>query len=293
MNNARFVFFSLQNLITRGRMTFYPDFDDAFSSYIELTPDTRYIPYLYRTYLRLGKEQFGDHPRYRKGTPGPNYMTGFVTSMHNWVQLLYVEGGEENLKMAENFYAWLRENNPHPDGTTQERYLVTLDEFVMGDILAQLETYRAASAIIRGFVRQALKRFAVGQMHAGLTSMIRAKQCYQYWMMDTAIDINDRRRLQRPRVILRDEIYSFLKDPMIAALFKARLWHSLPVAQRQMAYDHVKPFLERICDTQEPPWSVALAFGEPPGMEAFRRTELEYRGPARIEDVELGERFKR
>jgi len=115
-NNARFVFYSLQNMVLKGRITLWPNFDDPFVSYIELTPDTRYIPFLYKEYLRLGKEHFGDDPRFKEGTPGPVYMTGFVTNMAHWIQLLYLEGGKSNLQLATSFYAWLRENNPHPDG---------------------------------------------------------------------------------------------------------------------------------------------------------------------------------
>jgi len=292
MNTARFVFFSLQNLVTRGRMVLYPNFDDAFESYIELTPDTRYIPYLYDTYMRLGKEQFGDHPRFREGTPGPNYMTGFVSAMHQWIQLLYTEGGEQNLKQAENFYAWLRENNPEPDGTTQQRYLVTLDAFVMDELLEHLDTWRAAAAIVRSFTRRALKQFAVGQVSSGINSMRLARKCYDYWMIDTQKDLNERRKLQTPVVMLRDDVMAFMQDQQIEPLFKARLWRNLPLEQQQMAYDGLLPYLEKLCAEQQPPWAIERAFPEPPGMEEFRKNPPEYRGEPRREDVEQGERFR-
>ncbi len=292
MNTARFVFFSLQQLITRGRLTLYPNFDDPFSSYVDLTPDIRFIPYLFDTYMRLGKKHFGDDPRFKEGTPGPSYKTGFVTAMENWIELLYLEGGEENRAQAENYLAWLRENNPHPDGRTQERYLVTVDGFVMGDLLPQLQNYKAATAIIGSFIRQALKQFSLGQNQAALSSMARALQCYQYWMVDTTKDINERRRLQPPKIMLRDHVEAFMKEGRIDPLAKARLWNSLPAEQRQMVYDRLLPFFERICEAQKPPWAVERAFPEPPGMEAFRQTEIETTGKARREDVEQGERYK-
>jgi hypothetical protein len=292
MNTARFIFFSLQNLITRGRITLWPNFDDPFSSYIELMPDIRYIPYLYDAYMRLGKKHFGDDPRFVEGTPGPRYLNGFVSAMHNWIQLLYLEGGEENRKQAENYYAWLREHNPDPDGRTQERYLVTLDEFVMGDLLAQLQTYKAASAIIGSFIRQALKQFALGQTRPGLSSMARARQCYDYWMIDTKVDPNDRRKLPPPAMMLRDQIEGFMKEPRVDPLAKVRLWSGLPVERRQTAYDGLRPFFEKLCDAQDPPWAVERAFPEPPGMEEFRKGEAETLGAPRREGVEQGERFK-
>lgn len=292
MNAARFVFFSLNNLINRGRVSLDPNFDDPFSSYIELTPDTRFIPYLYETYMRLGKEQFGDDPRYIEGTPGPQYMTGFVTNMHNWIELLYLEGGEQNLKLAVNFYAWLRENNPHPNGSTQERYLQTLDEFVMGDILAQLQTFRAVGAILRSFIRRALKQFALAQTDAGITSMIRARQCYDYWMAATTGDLNERRKMQHPQKLFRDEIYAFMKDRQVDALFKARLWRRLPLEQRRMTYDELSPYFEKLCEAQQPPWALERAFTEPVGMEQFRRAGIERRNELQQEDAERGQRYK-
>ena len=294
MNNARFVFFSLNNLINRGRLTLYPNFDDPFSSYIEMTPDTRFIPYLFDTYMRLGRDQFKDDPRFIEGTPGPQYMTGFVSAMHNRIELLYLEGGEKNREMAENFYAWLRKNNPHPDGSTQERYLATIDQFVMDDILDQLQTYRAATAVLRSFVQRALKQLALGQTEAGVNSLALARKCYDFWMIDTTRDINDRRKLQPPRIIFRDELYAFVQDLKVDPLFKARLWDWLPLEFRQMTFDRLRPFLHELCAAQDPPWSVEKAFPEPPGMDEFRRHEadIDYRSPARRQDAEQGERYK-
>ena len=292
MNTARFVFFSLQNLTTRGKMTLWPDFDDPFSSYLELTPDTRYIPYIYETYLRLGKKHFGDDPRFVEGTAGPNYAKGMVTNAHNWIELLYLEGGEENLEQAENYLAWLRKTNPHPDGSTQERYLVTLDEFVMGDLLTQLQTFRAAKGIIGSFIRKSLKNFALGLTEQGRASFIHAVQSYEYWMEDTKIDFNDRRKLQPPLLQLRDQIESFMKVPQYATLAKARLWNNLPLQQRQMTYDRLLPLFERLCSGQQPPWSRQRAFPEPAGMEEARKRSYDFRGKRR-EDVEQGERYKK
>jgi hypothetical protein len=278
-------------LVTRGKLVLWSDFDDPFASYVAFTPDTRYIPYLYDTYLRLGKEHFGDHPKFTEGTPGPNYMNGFVTNMHTWIELLYLEGGERNLAQAENYYAWLRENNPHPDGSTQEQYLVTLHDFVLGNTREQLLTYKAASGIIRTLIDRAIKHYSLGQSEAAVTSLKRARLCYETWMADTRNDLNDRRRMQTPRVILRDQIEAYVKSPQIGPLFKATLWAALPLEQRQMVYDRLQPYFGRLCQAQNPPWAVGRAFPEPPGMETFREQEIEHRGERR-EDVEQGERYK-
>ncbi|MBI1825339.1 MAG: hypothetical protein HY287_13715 [Planctomycetes bacterium] len=292
MNNARFVFFSLQSLIARGRMTLTPDFDDPFNSHVELTPDTRLIPFLYDTYLRLGKKQFKDDPRFREGTPGPHFMTGFVSAMQNWIELLYLEGGEQNIKNAENYLAWLRENNPDPDGKTQVQYLVTVEEFVMGDILSQLRTHRAATAIINGFLFRGLKHFSVGEIATGMNAIGRARLCYEYWMNDTKVDYNDRRKLAPIAILLRDQTEQFLLAADVDAIAKVQLWRVLPLEQRQMVWDKLKAFFAKLCETRKPAWSVAVAFPEPAGMNEFRATGVQDRPESAQEGADRGKEKK-
>ncbi|MFQ5590831.1 MAG: hypothetical protein ACE5HE_06700 [Phycisphaerae bacterium] len=292
VNTARLVFFSLQSMIMRGRIVLWPNFDEPFASYLDTTPDVRLIPYLYDAYLKLGKQYFGDDPNFVEGTPGPKFMNGFITNMHTWIELLYLEGGEANLAQAENYFVWLREHNPAPDGTTQKRYLQTIDEFVMGDILEQLWTSKAASGLIGGLIQRGLKQLGLGQIQAGQRSFELARKSYDYWMQDVDKDPSDRRRLPDFPVMVRDETERFIQQPQILPLFKARLWKRLPLLQRQMSYDRLKPYFEELCARQDPPWNVELAFRLPPGMDEFRRQKLKLRGQPK-EGVEAGERFNR
>lgn len=289
---ARFILFPLQNLIGRGHMTFFPNFDEPFDSYIDLTPDTRYIPYLHDTYYRMSEEIFGDDPKYRPGTIAESFRVGFVTSMQNWIQQLYFQGGEKNMKLAEEFYLWLRDNNPEPNGRTQKQYLQPLEQFVMSDIYEQMQTRRAATSIIQNFIRQGLKAFALGTETRGSTAVARAKQCYNIWMIDTESDINDRRRLQPFPILVRDEIFAFMQAQEVDPLFKARLWQYLPIEQQQLAYDTLLPYFERLCETQDPAWDIKKAFAEPPGMEEFRRTELRLRHTNDDEGADRGTKYR-
>ena len=292
INTARIIFFALQTLIDRGRIVLYPNFDEPFDSYLDMSPDIRYIPYLYDTYLRLGKAHFHDHPDFVEGTAGPNYKHGLVTAMHNWIQYLYFAGGKKNLDLAENYFAWLRENNPHPDGSTQSRYLKTLDAFVMDDIRNQLHTFRAAGGLIRSLVTRGLKHYSLNQPRQAVTLMERAKQCRAYWMKGADTARNERVFMQEFPVILRDQIEQFVESPTIKPLFKARLWKHLPLFPRQLAYDALLPYFEKMCAAQEPPWSTRIAFPEPPGMEEARKREVRTVGKRR-KDVDQGKRFNR
>jgi hypothetical protein len=71
------------------------------------------------------------------------------------------------------------------------------------------------------------------------------------------------------------------------------LWKNLPLLQRQMTYDRLASYFQRLCEAQEPAWNVPAAFPEPLGMDEFRKTEIETRGEPRRLDVEPGEDKKR
>jgi len=294
MNTARLVAYSLHGMVVRGKIICTPDFDDPFSSYVEETTDVRYIPYLHDVYLRLAAEQWSDDPDWdpKIGIKGTSFFNGFVSHMHDWIELLYYEGGEENRKLAEEYYTWLRENNPHPDGSFQEMYTAGVDQFVIGNTISQLQTYKQAIAIIRSFIRKSLKELSLGQNRQSLQTMKHAKTSYDYWMADTTRDINERRKIQPIKILRRDVIRMYLTDVQIDALAKARLYKALDLETRQMVYDDIKPYVDQLCDSLDPQWDVSLAFPEPVGMEDFRSQEIEYRGAPRIEGVEQGERYK-
>ncbi|MCO6435628.1 MAG: hypothetical protein J5J06_00895 [Phycisphaerae bacterium] len=294
INTARNVLFALHSMVMGGRIVLWPNFDEPFDSYIEFSTDPRLIPYLYDEYLRLGKKYFGDREDFVEGTAGPVFRNGFVSAMENWIQVLYFEGGEKNLALAENFYAWLRKNNPHPDGSTQERYTKTVQEFVLGDVLDQLHTHRAAAGLVRTFIKRALKELGLGLTEAGVSSLRHARLAHRYWEKDAAdIKRTDRLRLPPIRIMLRDQIEEMMREPQLAALFKVRLWNALPVEQRQMTFDRLRPYFEQLCASQRPPWDVEKALPEPPGMEEYRKTAPEAVLDVRPEDVDYGERYKR
>lgn len=293
VNTARLVFFSLHSMVNFGKIALTPNFDDPFKSYIDALPDTRFIPYLFETYARLSKAHFGDDEGFVDGMVATNYRTGLVSNMRNWIELLYFEGGERNIQLAEEFYLWLRKNNPHPDGTTQSRYLFTLEKFVMGDLLASLDTSKAVSGLIRAFVERALKQFSLGEQQAAVTSLKRARGFHEYWEKGVRADRRGRARLQSLRTILGDQIVDFMKKPSIDPLFKARLWRNLPVEQRQQSYDRLQAYFAALCAAQTPPWSVDAALAIPPGMDQFRAIERTTTDSDRRDNIEEGERDRK
>ena len=159
-------------------------------------------------------------------------------------------------------------------------------------MLESLATFRAAGAVINMFLRQSLKQWSLGLEDQALQSLWLSRKCYDYWMKDTKVDFNDRRKMQPIRILLRDQVASFMESQDFDPLAKARLWKSLPADQRRLTYDGLAPYFERLAAAQDPPWDVTKAFPEPPGMAEFRQTDPDYRSPDRPKDVEQGQRYR-
>jgi hypothetical protein len=132
----------------------------------------------------------------------------------------------------------------------------------------------------------------LGQVGSGIRSFELAKKSRDYWMKDVKTDISDRRKLPDLPIMVRDEVERFMQKPEISPLFKARLWRRLPLRQRQMTYDRLRPYFEELCATRNPPWDIDVALDLPPGMDEFRKQKLELRS-RRKEGVETGEKFNR
>ena len=293
MNNARNILFSLRDLVGRGKLSLHPDFDNPFNSYIEYAPDPRFIPYAFKTYHRLAEEVWGGDEDWNPevGIKGTSYWNGFVNSIEDWIQTLYFEGGEQNLAQATEYLLYLRDHNPHPDGSTQERYTHTLDEFVMQGTLDQMATFRQSTVIIRSLIFQSLKELSLGQTEQSLRALHRANLCRDYWMADTTKDFNERRKMPSLRTLRRDAVERFMQSNQLAPYFKVRLWHHLETEARQMVWDRLWPYFTELCEAQDPPWNVTVAFPEPSGMDAFRRRPVEQREEA-ADTAEQGERYK-
>lgn len=279
MNTARLLFQSLSKMVTRGKVLLEPDFDDPFNSYAEETGNTRFIPRLHDLYFQMAREQWGSAPEFEDAPVRiqmMSYWPGFITDMQNWIQLLYYEGGEKNLELAEEYFVWLRKHNLHPDGSTQERYLTSLHEFMRQNLIINMQTYRMAGPFISSQIFRSLKYLSLGERQLSARWYELAKLALQYWTQDTEIDPNERRQMQALEILYRDEVIAFMQSPRIRPLAKHSLWIRLTFANQQYAFDALLPLFVNLCAQHDPPWGVTKAFPEPPGMEAFRRQSLNY-----------------
>ncbi len=296
MNTARLMMQSLGKLVTRGKVVLDPDFDNPFNSYAEETGDTRFIPRLHDLYFEMAREQWGDADDYDEAPVRiqlMSYWTGLITGMQNWIQLLYYAGGEQNLRLAEEYFVWLRDNNVHPDGTTQERYQTTLAEFMRRNLVTNMQTYRMAGAIIGNQLLRSLKYLSLGEEQLSARPYHIAELAHKYWTQDTKIDPNERRKMQPMEILYRDAVIAYMQSPRIKPLAKVTLWNRMTLARQQYAYDKLLPLFVELCARHDPPWGVAKAFPEPPNMEAFRKRSLGYVDTPKGKDgVDQGTRGK-
>jgi hypothetical protein len=273
MNTARLVANSLQGLVAKGRLISAPNFDEPLRSYLEEGTDTRFIPRLREAYDRLVEEQWHDTPGYKMaGVWGTSFRPGYVARMHEWIQLLYLEGGERNLALAREYLLILRDHNPHPDSSIQEQYAGTLDDFVTGNIISSLQTNKMASPAINSLIMLSLKQLSNGDRDQAIKSMERARLCWDIWMSPAAVDFNDRRKIEDLKILYRDGVIRFIvQSPQYDPAAKSRLWRSLELQHQQRAWDSIAEYVKLMCEHMTPPWDAAKAFPEPPGMEAFRK----------------------
>lgn len=296
MNTARLVIQSLSKLVTRGKVVLEPNFEKPLNSYAEETTDIRFIPRLFDLYFEMSHQIWGEADDYDDAPPRiklMSYWNGLVTDMQNWIQLLYYAGGDKNLELAEEYYAWLRDNNRHPDGSVQERYKVTLEEFMRDNLVMNMQTHRMAGALIRSQFLRSLKYRSMGEDELSVRAAHLARRAYDYWMNDVVADPNERRKMQPIRVQYRDALIAFMESPQFQPLAKVTLWKRIALKEQQYAYDALRPYFVKLCAEQDPPWSVQKAFPQPPGMDEFRKRNLDYVDtPEGREDIGHGSRSK-
>jgi hypothetical protein len=274
MNTVRYLFFGIALTVKRGKLVLEPDFDNPTNSYLEMLPDSRFIPYLHKTYLKFGKEQFGDDPRFIEGTAGPSYLNGHFTFLGDAIRQLYTEGGEKNIKLAQKYYAYLRKYNRNKDGSPKQSYLMPLKSFVLKDLKEDLGSIKTANMHIGAWLIRSLKWLSLGDAERSAGALNWANTAWHYYMKDKTQDVGDTERRHLPPLakMRADAVVEFMQAPEFYIMHKVRLWNALGVETRRMTYDRLAPFFEYLCDITEPPLDVTKAFPEPPGMEEYRAT---------------------
>ncbi len=270
MNAVRFIFFALQSMVRSGNVLLEPNFDKPNESFLQMMPDTRFIHYMHEAYLKFGKEQFGDDPRFIPGTSGPNYLSGHRNFLMEGIRQLYLQGGEDNLQEAKEYYFYLRKFDRTPEGKVKPQYNVNFEEFVFNTLYEALETQSRATAMVSELLLRSLKDLADGELDRSVIHFNQAKKWRDFYMKDMEYDRNQRRSMEKLGVMRRDVAMQFMMSPAFSALQKYRLWHALDTATRQAIYDNALPLVEKQCEVHNPQLDPAKVMPVPPGMKEYR-----------------------
>lgn len=275
MNAVRFIFFSLQNMAEQGSLLLEPNFDQPNKSFLQMLPDMRFFEHMHQAYLKYGREQFGDDPRYVEGTAGPNYQSGHRSFLMKAIRRLYIAGSEENIEQAKRYYFYLRDTHRGEDGSILAQYQMPFDKFVLNNMYEALDTQASAKALIAELLFRSLTDLGDGDVNKSVAHFNQAKKWWQYYHRDLNTDRNTRRMLDPIGVMRRDIVFMFLAAPeyqlQYSLLQRHRVWLALDLATRQAVYDDVRPFVKDACDAHDPPYDVDKMLPPPPGMEEYRK----------------------
>jgi hypothetical protein len=271
MNTVRFIFFSLENMCRRGRIVLEPNFDAPNRSFLQLLPDSRFIKHMHEAYLKYGKEQFGDSPKFVPGTSGPNYWAGHKNFLIRSIQQLYFEGGEENLAEAKKYFFYLWKYDRDDQGEVKPQYKTTLEQLVLGSVYEGLDTNKATTTFVSELLLRSLKDLSDNNVDASVAAFNQARKAWNYYHRDMDTDRTDRRRLDPIGVIRRDAAVVFMNSPTFSVLQKARLWKNLDTVTRLSIYDAVSPWIRQYCAAHEPPLDPAKVLPLPPGLDEHRQ----------------------
>lgn len=286
MNAVRFIFFALESLSRNGKIILEPNFEDPGVSFINPQPDTSYIRHMHEAYLKFGKEQFGDDPRFIEGTAGPNYSTGHENFLMRAIRQLYLAGGKKNQEEAKEYYFYLRNYDLDENGMRKVMYEKTFKAFIEDRFKESLDTQAGATVFVQAFLLRSMKEAAVGQVGRSLMSFAEAKKWWKFYMRDVETDRNARRKLQPLGVMRRDAALSFMQFPGFSAQNKSRVWRSLDLETRKSIYDEALPIIEQQCAAHVPPFDPFKVMPTPPGMAEHRKdpkavlAELEHYDPS-------------
>jgi hypothetical protein len=291
MNTVRLIFFSLDNMVRRGRLVLEPNWDQPNRSYLQMLPDVRFVRHTHRAYLKYGKEQIEDPKLNTDYVILNNYRAGHVNFLRAAVQELWLLGTPDSRAEAAEYYAWLRENDREPDGSAKAYYMQPIEGAVMQTIYDSLTSFRNAEALVNAFLQRSLDQLGIGDLRAAQGYFDVAQQSWNYYMADKLQDLEDRRRMRPLPEMRRRAALTYLQAPEaeVSLIQKVRVWRNLDLETRQFCYDATLPYMTRLCAEHAPPLDLEAVFREPPGMADYR--EQARTAPASTEPaIEAGEK---
>jgi hypothetical protein len=282
VNAARLIFFSLHNLYRKNRLVFEPYYDNINLSYLNFNPDLNFIESMHRAFLNYGKLL---DPNPEQTGVGETFRSAHQNFLTEAVALLYYAGRERE---AQRYFKYLRDNySTSTLGTFNPAFSRSLPEFVDYYLRENVEGSAETRNTITARLVNSFEALMRGNLAEYNTLVMRALDLHSRFNQGRMTPQSD--KLQLPPFpeyqadVLRDVLQRPALTPVIT-LSKVRLWGSLPLYLKRAVYDRLAARLKQECEALG--FDVERAFPEPPGMDAYRRKELERAPEDKQNDVE-------
>ncbi|MCK4603056.1 MAG: hypothetical protein KAU28_11355, partial [Phycisphaerae bacterium] len=277
LNTDRIALNCLKDLTWTGRFMVVEKPGKADSPDISWTADYRYIDPTHKAYLRVIEaltaargEQFKDNP----------LRAGHINYLAEAIETLYVLSFNDPRMgaRAREYLEWIKENY-EPSGGEWD---MGLDDFVIyrlnkggrpirsvaeGQITAALQV--ALMQLVWGKRGEAYSnsyryaRRVYGEYQGGIAGEQHSLPPFAILIRNVALDI-----LVRPRILGQD----------IPLVDRARFYRQMPPRLQVLLYGRAAAELRRLCEIEG--LDFAKAFPPPPGLEEFRRRQLQGLRPA-------------
>jgi hypothetical protein len=281
INTDRIMLYALAALSKMGRYSFRINLDEPMDSFLVMSPDFRYIEAMHRKYLEMGRKH-ADPGEDVENRTSDMLRSGHVNNLETAIVALYMAGHEEE---AQHWLDYLLKYYPNPHtGETQQKYMVTLDEFCMGQLYDMAETYAEAVRLIYGLLNRGYLAMASGRPDEFDASVRRARAIYDKYQSEAEGSYQGRSLMHEFPRLRGEALAFFVTDGLFPISYRSAVWRAEKPEVKQYAYDSAIDYLREEC--QREGLSVARAFPEPEGMAEWR---IAHPRPTQQEHEELAQ----
>ena len=268
INTARLIFFSLRNLYYRNRLTFEPNWENEYYSYINFNLDLNFIESMHQAYLVYGKML---DPDPEETGVGRIFRTGHANFLADAIRALYFAGRERE---ANYYYEYLRANyGRNSAGDFNPAYAKTLKEFVIDSMRDEVSGWEPTRQAITGLLLNAYNELSQGNLARYNLLVTRALGIHSDFNKTRMTEATDKLRLPPFTQFQSDVLRTLFTAPAFTDWMvrdRAQLWGYLPLYLKLAVYDDVRSALEAQCKAVR--FNMARAFPPPAGIEEYRQS---------------------
>ncbi|MBI4581720.1 MAG: hypothetical protein HY718_18635 [Planctomycetes bacterium] len=271
LNTDRIVLFSLGQLARQGRYIFRANLEHPEESFLDMSPDWRYVEAVHQKCLQLGKV-YAEKDEKVDNTAGEAFRDFHINTLQSAIMDLYLSGREQQ---AMRYYDYLAANYKD-QYTGQVRTIFTqntFQQFIQLQIKEIAGIQYEAIWLIHSLLESGFLALANGQYAEYVARTRNAHVVYTAYQGDKADDREGRRTLPPWDQIVADALLQFVVEPERPLVLLFIVWERLPGDQldvKRRCYDDVRASLQEMYGRSD--LDIDKAFPPPPGMEEWRKS---------------------